>query len=416
MKFLFTMVVFLVTSISLRAQSLDYARDVFFYESPLENFKNYYYQNSPLLSVMHSYGGKGLNVVVVCPEATPISTAKLNIQLDLNIEFNRPYLSNLNFINTPESLRDFLKKHAVDIIIIEESFVLELSDIRKSYPNQVMVFSGSAKIIKNADLVEKVRPWWHYSFKMDSISKELIKVWHNQETYCSFILFIERTKNFTISIHKRLPVIFFLILLGLIIVCGYYRRLPKVIHKRLFLGFLTFVILVIGIGGYCKFLIYQGFVGQVNYFRYAPKDRVEKIFELTENPDVLKKVIALRSLTERIIAQKDVDYYKNNLPIISEKLKILMAHEDERVRMWCLELISNLKDESLINYVASLNWQQENSYLVRTRVVRVLGAMQNENTDSALRQIVKFESHPYAFTELRDVCIERGFWWQGVAP
>ena len=413
MKIFLTFLFSVLSLVPLKAQSLDYARDVFFYDSSLVPAKNFYYQYSPLLSLIQVYAGKGLNVVVICPEQTPMTIAKKNIELEIAYEFNRPYLSNLNIFNSSTIFKEFLLKNKVDVIIMEESYVEELADIREKHLDRIMVFNSEGKLINNSKQVPLVRNWWHYNFKLDSISKELIKVWHSKENYRTFILFIERSKNFTISLHKRPSIIIFFLLLGFVVVSGFYYRFKQIHLHRYFLGAMATLLLLTLLTGYYKEKTYQGFVNNVYTDRNPKLKTLEDIMVALEESDILVKVACLRSITERLIDGKEESYLKKNAGLISDKMKVLLSHEDERVRMWSIAVMANLKDENLINFLAQKNWDSEDSYLVRTRVVRALAAFQNQNTNEALIKLAKFEQHPYVYTELRSLCIERDIWAKG---
>ena len=413
MKYFVSLLFLIISAMPIKAQSLDYARDVFFYDFPLVSVKNFYYQYSPLLAMIQDYGGKGLSVVVVCQEKAPIAIARKNIELESFFEQKRPYLRDLRFFYSTAIFRDFLKNNVVDMIIIEETFSDEVADIIIAHPNEIMIFNGDGKLLTNPKSVTTVRNWWHYNFRMDDISKELIKVWHSKEKYRTFLLFMERSKNLSISVHKRVSVILFFLILGVIIISGFYYRLKLFWQKRFFLGICATLFLLTAVFVCFNFLKYQEFVNDVYSERANPPKSLPEVLVALENQNVLKKVAALRSITERLIVHEDQEYFKQHMAAFAESMKIYIDDKDERVRMWSIAVITQLNEESLINFLASKQWEQEESYLVRTRVIRALATLENQNTNAALLQIAKFEKHPYVFTELREICLERKIWAKG---
>lgn len=392
------------------SQSLDYARDVFFYDSSLTKAKDYYYQYSPLLFIVSGYGGKGLHVVIGCPEETSLTIAKRNIELEIDVALNRPYLSRLEIINDESLLRQYLDKNKVDIIILEEAFIDSNLDLFQKYKNQIMIFNGNGNkstMPKNNDLVPLA---WHFNYKMNSISAELIKIWHLRDKYRSFFLFVERTRNYTISFYKRIGFLILLLLVSLLILYGYYRRVKDTKFKRTLVVLTVFLVFSAIVFMNSKISAYQDYLQKAFYVRHNPKVSTLEVINKIDNIDVLTKVAALRTLTERFIDLPKDENFIRYKELITEKVLTSLFHEDERVRMWCLDFIAKFKDESLVNYIASKSWDKETSYLVRTRLVRVLGSIKNINTDQALLQISKHEKHPYVISHLKKIFVMRANW------
>lgn len=412
MKFIFSFLFFVIFSVAIKAQSLDYARDVFFNDT-LKPAKDYYYQYSPLLSTMEVYRGKGLNVVILCSESTPMNIARKNIELETSYDLNRPYLCNLNTFHTLDKFHEFISKNKVDVIIIEDIFIKDLGDLLNIYSNRIFVFNGESKLFKKPVFVENIRPWWHFTFKMDSISTELIKVWRFNERYRTFLVMIERTKNFTVTIHKRWTVIIFFSLFALMVLNGYYQRIKRSRFSKTLIPIFGFVIVFLCSFMFISIQTYQDFTRSVLQFKNKELKDLNEVLILIDSKEPLAVVIGLRSLTERLISNTEEAFFQNHTELLTEKLKLLTKHSDERVRMWSLTVISKLKNESLINWVAQEDWSKESDYLVRTRVVRVLATLSNNETDKALLQMKSYEKHPYVFGELRVICLERNLWSQG---
>lgn len=394
------------------SQSLDYARDVFFYDSSMGKAKDYYYQYSPLLYIVSGYAGHGLHVVIACPEGTSLHIAKKNIELELSINLNRPYLSRLEVINEEKALKQYLAANEVDIIVIEETFIEANLELFQKYKNKIMIFNSnnikSAKPLKN----ELVPLAWHFNYSMNSISAELIKVWHLRDKYRSYLLFVERTRNFTITFYKRIGFLFLFLLMVFLVTYGYYRRIEKRKYKNLFAFTIALSVFLVSIFSYSKISAYQGYIQKAFYARNDPKVNTLDVINSMDETEVLTKVAALRTLTERFIDFPNDENFTKHKELITEKVLTAMQHEDERVRMWSLAFIANFKDESLVNFIASKSWNTEKSYLVRTRVVRVLGCLENANTNQALLQLAKMEKHPYVVSHLKKICVARELWAQ----
>lgn len=413
MKFIYSFLFFLIFSGSIKAQSLDYARDVFFNDNALKPVKDFYYQYSPLLSTIEVYRGKGLNIAILSSESTPFTTAKKNIELETSYDINRPYLCNLNIFHTLDDFHGFIGKSKVDVIIVEEVFVKELNEVLQKFANRTIVFNGESKSFKKPAKVENIRPWWHYAFKLDSISTELIKIWRFNEQYRTFLVMIERTKNFTVTVHKRWTVILFFGLISIMALNGYYQRIKRNNSGKKFLPLMGIVLFILSTCMFISIKKYQDFTRSVFQFKNKELKTSNEVLALLDNKESLTIIIGLRSLTERLISNLEEVSIQNNNELLTEKLKLLARHSDNRVRMWSLTVISKLKNESLINWVAQEDWSKEPDYLVRTRVVRVLAALSNKDTDNALIQMKKYEKHPYAIGELREICLERNLWLQG---
>jgi len=159
-----------------------------------------------------------------------------------------------------------------------------------------------------------------------------------------------------------------------------------------------------------KISTYQDFLRKSYYMRHNSKVSTLDLIHKVDAEDTLTKVAALRALTERLIDSPTDQNFVRNKELITEKVLTSLLHEDERVRMWCLSFIAKLNDESLVNFIANKSWVNEKSYLVRTRVVRVLGSMKNASTDLALKIISSFEAHPYVISHLKKILVMRENW------
>jgi len=407
--FIFLYLLFIATN-QLWSQSLDYARDVFFYDKPLSNVKDYYYHYSPLLYHISGYGGKGLHVVIACPEETSLTIAKRNIELEINVLINRPYLRRLETIHDEQELRKFLKLNDVDVIIMEEAFVSNTIDLIQKYKNRVMLFNGNSNKSTKPLTNELVPLSWHFNYKLSNIASELIKIWHLKDQNRSFLLFVERARNFTISFYKRWGFLILISLVSILVIYGFYRRIGRRKFRFIFVlivGLLVVLSLSIVVS---KIVTYQDFLRKSYYMRHNSKVSIVDLIHKVDAEDTLTKVAALRALTERFIDSPTDQNFIRNKELITEKVLTSLLHEDERVRMWCLSFISKFNDESLVNFIANKSWVNEQSYLVRTRVVRVLGSMKNASTDQALKIISSFEAHPYVISHLKKILVMRENW------
>lgn len=394
------------------SQSLDYARDVFFYDSPLVKAKNYYYQYTPLLFIVSNYAGKGLHVVIACPEGTSLLIAKKNIELEIDFNLDRHYLSRLEIIHDEKLLHQYLEANEVDVIILEETLIENNLDLFQKYKNQIMIFNSNSKKSTKPKKSGLVPLAWQFQYNMNSISTELIKVWHLKEKYRSYLLFVERTRNFTITFYKRIWFLLFLLLISLLIIYGYYRRIEKRNYKNLYVICVSLFVFLLSAFTYSKLSVYQNYLQKAFFVRNNPKISTLDVIKRIDDAEVLTKVASLRTLTERFIDAPNEISFVTHKELITEKILTSLQNEDERVRMWCLAFIANFNDKNLVNFIASKSWDKENSYLVRTRVVRVLASLENAETNQALLQLAKIEKQPYVYYEVRKVCISRGIWSQ----
>lgn len=241
-------------------------------------------------------------------------------------------------------------------------------------------------------------------------SSGLIKVWHAKENLRNQILFLERTKNFNLTLHYRYEVFIFLLVLLTFIFYGYYLRMKRrgyrVLYLFVLIPFLTLV-LVLSLSAYLKF---RDYYNQVNNIRVQKSIEIKQVLNDMQTKKPLDICVILRALIERIKDNPEEPNIKKDKQYVLEIIMPLNHHPDERVRMLSIDLLGRLNDENYLKAICQQNWSQESSYLVRSRLVRTFGAMQNEDGDKALLAIKEYEKHPYVFYELRDYCLQRQIW------
>jgi len=439
MKIIISLILSLLfCSNSIYSQTLDYARDIFFFEGQGKKIRDFYYYYSPLSAYMQNYNGRGLNVVFAGKKGSPIKIGESNIKLELH---NYGYLRDLIIIQDLDELIKHINESKVDVIIVEEDFKEKIKEIALAKGIVLMVYKGFASINKHPKHDKSIPELWHYSFKLNSISRELRLIWNAREKYRNFYLYASQSKEYLIYYQNFIWLGIFV--LGLIVfsLYGFILRW-KNSNKKIILFWAGGTVLCIS--GYIAFSIVSKIYLMNDYYRQVQVSRVEnrlskssadknltdeklkeflainrknrsevygrfsQIVGQLKSKDTLTVVGALRALTEISMDSKLKGFIKINEQEIFEKLKVLIAHKDARVRMWILTLIEKNQNFEWLKYMMDKNIKDDPSYLVRSRYVRNLEYIQKTETLNELRLMLKKEKHPYVLGEIKVAFTQRG--------